>query len=255
MKTRRWVIAIVMLVAPLEAAARDPRVPPGRDPGGAAVALVSVGIDYTRPELAARLARDGEGEVVGWDFEDGEALPFEAANEHAPSISAGNGTALARIILAEAPGARLVPVRINPERPGSLMRAMAFVGQTPAQVVLVAVGGAGGEDWEQFREAARHFNKLLIVIPADAKLSALARAASGLTNVLIVEAAGHNSLQNEAEIIIEPPAAGSPGQEDMLSPAIAAAARAVGRAAGEAARAPELDGAGLKRAMLEQARR
>lgn len=41
------------------AAGDDPRLAPGRDPGGTAVAILADGFDYTKPELAAVLARDG----------------------------------------------------------------------------------------------------------------------------------------------------------------------------------------------------
>lgn len=225
MHARRWVIALLLLVTPIEALARDPRVPPGRDPGGIAVAVVSTGIDYTQPQIAARLARDGEGEIIGWDFTDGDALPFDASRN-------GHGTALASMILAEAPGSRLVPVRIGP---GSLTRALAFIGQTPAQVVVVAANGSAREDWESFRQAAHHFNQLLIIMPA-------AEAAEALDNILRVVAA---SSPSEADIVLEPPA--SP-----LPPALAAVALAAGRAAELAARTPGLGGPGMKRAMLQK---
>src|SRR5690606_5000302 len=50
-----WAMALLALLAPIEATARatDPRVPPGTDPGGIAVALISTGIDYTLPHISA----------------------------------------------------------------------------------------------------------------------------------------------------------------------------------------------------------
>jgi hypothetical protein len=53
-----------------------PPVPSGIDPGGELVALIGEGVDYTQPELAARLARDGEGEIVGWDLHDKDRRPY-----------------------------------------------------------------------------------------------------------------------------------------------------------------------------------
>jgi len=235
MSAHRWVIALVLFLAPVEAVARDPRIPPGRDPGGIAVALISAGVDYTKPEIADRLARDGEGEVVGWDFADGDAFPFDAR-------PTGGGTELARTIFSEAPSARLVPVRIDAKKPGSLTRALAFVGQTPARIVLLANGGPGSDDQEAFRLAARHFTRVLFILPATADL---ASAASGLENALTVEAAA--ALPTKADFVVEPP-------KSELAPALAAAARAAGAAANETARTPALDGAGIKRAMLQTAR-
>lgn len=247
MRSHHWVIAFLMLLTPAEAAARDPRVPPGHDPGGIAVALISAGVDYTLPEIASKLARDGEGEVIGWDFHEGDPLPFESA----PPASGGGGTALAHILLAEAPDARIIPVRIDPERPESLLRAMAFAGQTPAQIVLIAASTPIQGEWEHFREAARHFGRLLIIIPADARLEAIATAASQLENALIVSST-HDLRSTEADTT----GALAMDHEDGsgLPRALAAAARAAGRAANEAMRSPGRDGAGLKKAMIGQAR-
>jgi hypothetical protein len=56
--------------------ATKPPVPTGVDPGGVLVALIGDGVDYTQPELAARLARDGEGEIIGWDVHDKDRRPY-----------------------------------------------------------------------------------------------------------------------------------------------------------------------------------
>ena len=247
MRRSRWVLGLLMLVATPAVAQPDPRVPPGLDPGGVAVALISTGIDYTLPQLAGRLARDGEGEIIGWDFADGDQWPFATRQ-------AGAGTALARIIIGEAPDARLIAVRVDPEQPGSLMRAMAFVGMTPAQIVLVAVDSPFQGDLGPFREAARHFNRLLIIVPADGESPALAEAASSLDNALVV-AAADGPQATGAVMTIAPPASAAADQDGIsASPDTAAAARAAGGAAGDAARAPSRDGAGLKQAVRERAR-
>ncbi len=68
-------LAALTLIVSLPALAADPKVPTGLDPGGTAIGLVTTGIDYTDPEIAARLARDGEGEAIGMDLVDGERLP------------------------------------------------------------------------------------------------------------------------------------------------------------------------------------
>lgn len=76
------VVPIVLALAWAGAAAmaadapRKPKLPPGVDPGGLAMAVIGDGIDYTRPEIATRLARDGEGELVGFDLVDRDRLPF-----------------------------------------------------------------------------------------------------------------------------------------------------------------------------------
>lgn len=245
MKAHRWVVALLVLFAPLEAAARtkDPRVPPGSDPGGVAVAIVSSGIDYTLPRIAARLARDGEAEIIGWDFVDGDGLPFEASQDWSAAEPAGYGSALAETVLAASPRARLVPVRIDPGQAGSVVRSLAFVGQTPARVVLIANGGSAEQDQELFRQAAQHFRQLLIVLPANATQQSIGDAVAALDNVLIMPlpSVGHGDRIG-------------PSATDgiQLPPALAIAAQAAGIAAEAASAAPRLDGAGLKQAALER---
>ena len=73
----RLVAAVAVVLAIVGSAAaqpKKPKLPPGLDPGGVAIVLLTTGIDYTKPELAVRLARDGEGELIGWDAVDGDKI-------------------------------------------------------------------------------------------------------------------------------------------------------------------------------------
>ncbi len=76
MKLRAASFALAAALAATPALAADPPVPIGQDPGGTAVAIISTGIDYTIPEIAKSLARDGEGEIIAWDFVDGDNRPY-----------------------------------------------------------------------------------------------------------------------------------------------------------------------------------
>lgn len=71
---------------------KKPPVPPGRDPGGVAVALIGTGIDYTLPAVARRLARDGEGELIGWDLQDEDRKPFDTSKGAALPEWGGDST-------------------------------------------------------------------------------------------------------------------------------------------------------------------
>lgn len=129
------------------AAAQDPAAPAGLDPGGPAIALISTGIDYTDPEISSRLARDGEGEPIAWDFADNDLRPFA-------SSEAGNGTRLAKLILSVYGKARLVIVRISQMEPDQLAKAVMFVARTPAQIAVVGANPNEMAGWERFGEAA-----------------------------------------------------------------------------------------------------
>ena len=127
-------LAITLAAAALAssgAKAKKPKLTPGVDPGGVTIAILTVGIDYTRPDVAAQLARDGEGELIGWDMVDGDNRPY---------LDAKTGDRGARetefvATIGAAIGARFIPLRISADQP-TIPAAVSFLAQTPARIVL-----------------------------------------------------------------------------------------------------------------------
>ena len=162
--------AIIVLLAHAapSAAQKKPRIPPGTDPGGTAIALITTGIDYTDPAIAACLARDGEGEVIGWDLVDNDRKPWRDSAVAAATVPANWGRdteALARSIPCKG-RVRIVPVRIDPEKPLTLGQALEFAAGTPARIVVIPMWSPKAEDWIPFGSAANAFSKLLIITAA-----------------------------------------------------------------------------------------
>jgi|SRR5215831_16400214 len=219
-------------------APKKPPVPPGRDPGGVAVALIGTGIDYTLPAVARRLARDGEGELIGWDLQDQDRKPFDSSKGAAPPEGGGDSTLVASHLIG-APAVRLVPVRVAAGDPVALARALAFVAQTPARVAVLAMWSNSPAHWQPFREAARRFKDVLVVVPAGQGAEPAYPAALGLDNVLAV---APGTARAEAAGI---------GGARRLSAEVAAVAAAGGAAAELLAREPALDAAALKRRLGE----
>lgn len=181
------------------AQSRDPRLPPGTDPGGAAIALVSTGIDYTNPAVAKLLARDGEGDLIGWDFVDGDNRPFDVTGGKAPPHQGGDGTALARMA---AGFTRIVPIRVDPSNPAHLANAIAFASRTPARVVVLPMWSRSKEHWDLFGQAAQHFRDMLVVAAAgdddlDLDKDPVWPAALALQNIVVVNAAARQGDQVE----------------------------------------------------------
>ena len=232
------VIALAALAAVAVAQERKPPVPPGRDPGGVTIALLGTGIDYTSPQLAQRLARDGEGELIGWDVEDRDRQPLDRTKGDTRAEWGGDGTAIANFLSVD--GIRLVPVRVNPTDPVSFARAIAFAAQTPARVAIVPMWGARREAWEPFRQAASQFKNILLIVPAGAGSEPVYPAALGLDNVLAVE---HGASTGDAP--------GFGGRVQRISGAALAVAAAGKAAAAVLAREPRLDVAVLKRQLIE----
>ncbi|MGH1419680.1 MAG: S8 family serine peptidase [Hyphomicrobiaceae bacterium] len=184
--------AMIALTLSTNVLAKEPSIPPGLDPGGVAVAVFGPGIDYTAKGISDHLARDGEGNPIGFDFVDDDGLPFEPITEF-NNTKMRPGTTLASIIVREAPKARLAAFKLNPTEGEKLGRAAAMAGQSPVRIVLIPWTGEVAETWEIFSKAAQHFDKLLFVAAAgdenrdlDAKPNFPANLK--LANVIVVTA-------------------------------------------------------------------
>ena len=123
-------IVALAAAAATAVAAPKPKVPAGLDPGGVTVAVIGVGVDYRSPNIARSLARDGEGEIVGWDFVDNDRRPFAA------SAAGYEGTGLVEK-LSEIRWLRLVPLRITPESQPALATATGYAARSGARIVIL----------------------------------------------------------------------------------------------------------------------
>lgn len=172
-------LALCMAWTAPAAPSGDPPLKPGRDPGGVAVAILADGFDYTQPELAAVLARDGEGEAIAWDAVDEDGRPF---------LAEGRGTAEALAVAGQG-GARIVQVRVDKEEQASLARGIAFAAQTPARIVFAPHAARDAEGRAVLAAAAEKFAHVLFVAASPnwepdqekANLLVLAPDAQGLT--------------------------------------------------------------------------
>ncbi len=240
-----WALIVLWTTAACAQSGKPP-VPPGRDPGGVAVAIVGGGVDYTRPDIAARLARDGEGEIIGWDFIDSDQRPFDACPAGAQP-SAACPTLVARIALQEAGVASLVVARASAGRLQTMAQAISMVAQTRARIVLVAPGGA--ELSAVFvNEAATRFPALLFIVPWRTHAGRV-----DLPNTITVAAAGELEAGVEPQIVMP---AGTGAAAIKPSPPGFASAVAAARVAALAARlsavGPDLEAARLKERVLGQ---
>lgn len=172
----------------------DADVPPGVDPGGVTVALLDTGVNYLQPKIGERLARRADGAIVGYDFEDDDARPFDANVALSPFHPGRHGTLVANALLDEAAALRLVPLRFPRSDPARLEQAVALAADAGASILLVGVGGRRAEDWQGFAAAMRAHPGLLAIVSAgrdgeDIDDRAWYPAALELPNMLVVGAA------------------------------------------------------------------
>ena len=147
--------------------AADPKVPPAVESGDRVpVAILTAGFDYTRGEIAARLARDGEGEIIAWDVPGEDRFPYSADGDTELMVG------LAGQLPASAPVSFLA-VKVDATDPTSLAKGLAFVARTPARTVIVPMWSEDRAQWDIFAQAAAHFSDLRLVVrlcpdlPAD----------------------------------------------------------------------------------------
>ena len=171
--------------------ALNPPVPSGTDPGGVLVAQIDSGVNYLLPEIAGRLARDGEGRSLGYDYWDLDSQPFDLDTSRSPFFPLRHGTTVASVLLREAPGARLLPYRYP--RP-DLARMEALLDDAAgkgARIIMMPLGSRNADDWQAFARAAERRSDILFVISAgndgrNIDQQALYPAAFPLENTIVV---------------------------------------------------------------------
>lgn len=194
-------VAVEILAPDLVAVTgREPLNPPlpaassSGTPAGVPVAMVDSGVNYLLPEIATRLARGGDGRILGYDFWDMDALPFDANPAPSPFFVRRHGTRTASVLLREAPLARLVPYRYP--RPDISRMAAIVMHAAAAGIVIVAMplGSNRVDDWRAFEEAARKHPDILFVVSAgnngrDIDSRPVYPAALDLANMITVTSA------------------------------------------------------------------
>ena len=143
------------------AAQPKPPIPPGRDPGGTPVAVICTGINYNKEYIARGLARDGEGEIIGYDFVDDDRRPFATGS----LAQRTDITDVSEIILAEGQAATLAPIRANLDDIASIGKAIGYAAQTPAKIIAIEKPLMGGQFIGLVTAASKRFPDRLFVVP------------------------------------------------------------------------------------------
>lgn len=180
-------VATIMALAPAAATTvRDkPPVPVGIDTSAIQIALLGDGLDYTDPVLAQRLARDGEGLLIGLDAIDQDLAPYPSqAIAAATDAALGDPvvpeaqvaepqpaamTELARQLVRTLPDTAIAPFRIAPGVQENLMAALSHLKLSPVRVVLLMPGFADDLAAQAvLREAASLLQDKVLVAPVNA---------------------------------------------------------------------------------------
>ncbi|WP_119166144.1 S8 family serine peptidase [Algihabitans albus] len=243
--------------------------PEGRDPGGPRVALVDSGLAYDLPLYRDRLARDPEGQPLGYDFWDLDPLPYDGDFGRSAFQPIRHGSAVASVLVREAPTAALIPYRYpRPDmtRLGPLIERAAAAG---ARILAMPLGSRDPDDWRTFAEALEAHPQLLAIVSAgndgrDLDREPLWPAALDLPNLVVVTSAdgfgrlAPGSNWGAASVDLMVPAENLPvvdfrGGAGRASGSSYAVPRVAALAARLLAADPDLDTAALKAALFARA--
>jgi hypothetical protein len=248
----------------------NPPVPRGGARDGVLVALVDSGVNYLLDEVRRRVARSAEGALLGFDYWDMDARPFDSNPARSPFFPQRHGTQTAGVVIAEAPSSRLVVYRYP--RP-DMSRMAALVEDAAAKGVVIvnlSLGSTNAKEWGAFAEAARRHPEMLFVASAgndgrDIDTQPVFPAALRLDNLLTatsstdtgVLAAGSNWGAESVDLLV--PAEGLVsidfyGRPKLVSGSSYAAARVSALAACLLAAHPDWKGPQLKAAILDRAK-
>jgi subtilisin family serine protease len=141
----------------------DAPVPAGVDPGGVTVAEVDTGVNYLLPGIASRLARDSSGHILGYDYWDMTARPFDRHIRSSLFFPERHGTMVASVLLREAPDVRLVPYRYPRPAMGRFVDLFDDAAKKGVRILTLSLGSFDESDWSAFAQgAARHPDMLVI---------------------------------------------------------------------------------------------
>jgi hypothetical protein len=176
----------------------NPPLPPAADAAQGSlplrVGMVDSGVNYLLPEISRRLARDGEGGLVGYDFWDMDDLPFDAHPVDSGFFVQRHGTRTASILLREAPAIELVPYRYPRPDMSRMAALIEHAAENGVAILGMPLGSNRPEDWGAFEFAAREHPRMLFVVSAgnngrDIDRHPVYPAALGLDNLLVVTSA------------------------------------------------------------------
>jgi len=176
----------------VDRAVTPPKQP--RDTTALRVGMVDSGVNYRLAEINRRLARDSDGQLIGYDFWEMDDLPYDSHPVNSGFFVQRHGTRSASLLLREAAGIELVPYRY-PRPDMSRMQALVeHANEHQVSILGMPLGSNLVEDWTSFARAAREHPQMLFIVSAgnngrDIDTLPVFPAALDLENMLVVTSA------------------------------------------------------------------
>jgi len=136
------------------------------DVTGLRVGMIDSGVNYTLPQINARLARDEHGELIGYDFWENDALPFDVHFSNSAFRVSRHGTGTASLLLTEAPFIDLVPYRYPRPDMTRMQKLIEHAADNDVRIIGLPLGGNKAEEWTSFVATAKEHPDILFIASA-----------------------------------------------------------------------------------------
>lgn len=130
------------------------------------VGLVDSGINYTLPQINSRLARNDNGDLIGYDFWENDQLPFDVHFSGSPFRIVRHGTGTASLLLKEAPFIDLVPYRYPRPDMSRMQDLVEHAAKNQVHIIGMPLGGNAADQWSAFADAAEQHPDILFIASA-----------------------------------------------------------------------------------------
>lgn len=137
--------------------------PEGHDPGGIRVALVDSGLAYDMDLFRDRLARGPDGVPLGYDYWDLDPWPYDGDVSRSPFLPIRHGTAVASVLVREAPNVTLIPFRYPRPDMARMADIVSDAARAGARILAMPLGSNRTTDWDAFATALAQHDILAIV--------------------------------------------------------------------------------------------
>ncbi|TNF92025.1 MAG: hypothetical protein EP297_14240 [Gammaproteobacteria bacterium] len=142
----------------------NPEVPAGKDPGGVRIGIIDSGVNYLLPEIHQRMARNADGEIIGYDYWDLDEQPFDSNPAKSEFFPQRHGTRTASLLLREAPAASLVPYRYPRPDTTRFTDLINHAARNRVRIIAMPLGSKDRDEWLPFYHSARAHPEILFII-------------------------------------------------------------------------------------------
>lgn len=130
------------------------------------VAFVDSGVNYLIPDVNSALARSANDKLIGYDYWDMDARPFDAHTPRSAFLIQRHGTRPASLFLREATSAQIVPYRYPRPMMARMKDLIEHASKNDVRIIALPLGSNRAEEWLAFERSVREHPEILFIASA-----------------------------------------------------------------------------------------